>query len=47
MNEGTSSNKATEGRVGAPPIRWGWWAAGFGFSAAMWAGIAWAFGWFA
>lgn len=29
--------------AGADRIRWGWWAAGFGFSAALWAGITMAF----
>ena len=47
MTEGVPSEKAGQGRVGAPPVRWGWWAAGFGVSAAVWAGIAVALGWFA
>lgn len=47
MTEVSPSKKAAQGQVGAPPIRWGWWAAGIAFSAAMWAGIALAFDWFA
>lgn len=30
--------------AGADRIRWGWWAAGVGFSVALWTGITIAFG---
>jgi hypothetical protein len=44
MQQSASSAPANQQRIGAPPIRWGWWAAGLGFSATLWAGIALAFG---
>ena len=33
------SSAADQRQLGAPPIRWGWWAAGLGISAALWAAI--------
>lgn len=34
-----------QGRVGASPIRWGWWLTGLVVSVGLWIGLSFLFGW--
>jgi hypothetical protein len=36
----TADLSASQVHLGAPPIRWGWWAAGMVLSAGLWACLA-------
>lgn len=44
----TQTGRASTGpgpKLGASPIRWGWWTIGLAISLGMWAALAWVLGW--
>jgi hypothetical protein len=45
MEPPVTHSPTQQGQVGAPPIRWAWWAVGLAVSVGMWWAIAAVFGW--